>query len=165
MFNFLKTATLLLTLCFAGNLRAQAVSDADQKGIQECYNAFMTAFEKMDASAISPWLTENAEQINPMGEIVRGHSNLVTHFGNLFNFFKTQPKADRFERKTSDWNARYLASDLILATYASEEITQYGDKTNTEKMSVAVLLRKKGDKWLAELITLTPVTPMPGAGK
>jgi len=162
MYNFLKSAALLLSVCFAQNLSAQAISDADQKGIEACYNAFMTAFEKMDASGLDSWLTENAEQITPLGEVVRGRANLLTNYQNMFAFFKSQPKPDRYERKTSDWSNRYLATDLILATYASEEITQYGDKTNSEKMSVAVLLRKKDGKWAAELITLTPVQPMPG---
>ena len=165
MFHFLKTAALLLTLCFAQNLQAQAVSDADQKGVEECYNTFMTAFDKLDASGLGPWFAENAEHISPMGEIIRGRANLVTFYTNLFTFFKSQPKPDRYERKNSNRTNRYLAADLILATYTSEETSQFGDKVQTDSMSVAVLLRKSGGKWIAELITLSPVVAMPGTGK
>ncbi len=165
MSNFLKTAALLLSFSFVQNLDAQTISAADQKGIEECYNAFMAAFDKLDASALGPWFTENAEHISPMGEIVRGRANLVTSYTNLFTFFKSQPKPDKFERKNTEWQSRYLATDLILSTYIGEDISHFGDKTESSKMSVAVLLRKTGGKWLAELITLTPVTPMPVQGK
>lgn len=164
MSNILKMTALLLAFCFAQNLQAQ-VSDADKKGIEECYNAFEAAFEKSDASTLGTWMTDNVEHISPLGEIVRGRANLVTYFTNLFAFLKTQPKPDKTESKNLNWQSRYLASDLILASYTTETTTHFGDKTQVEKMSFSVLLRKKDNKWLTELITLTPVTPMPEAGK
>lgn len=165
MSNFLKTAALLLAFSFAQNLHAQTISAADQKGVEECYNAFMSAFDKLDAAPMGAWFTENAEHISPMGEVIRGRANLVTFYTNLFTFFKSQPKPDKFERKNSNWQSRYLSTDLILSTYVGEDISHFGDKTESSKMTIAVLLRKTGGKWLAELITLTPVTPMPVQGK
>lgn len=165
MSTFLKTAALLLVISFAQNLNAQTISAADQKGVEECYNAFMNAFDKMDASSLGSWLTENAEHISPLGEVVRGRANLVTYFNNLFAFFKNQPKPDKMERNNTNWQNRYLASDLILATYVSEDVSYFGDKKESQKMSVSVLLRKKDSRWLAELITLTPVAPVPAQGK
>jgi len=160
MSSFLKTAALLLTLSFALNLNAQ-ISAADQKGIEECYNAFMAAFDKLDATAIGPLFTENAEHISPMGEVIRGRANLVTFYTNLFAFFKSQPKPDKTETVNTAWQNRYLAADLILATYTSTDTHHFGDKVKEDKMTVAVLLRKTGGKWLAELVTLTPVMAMP----
>ncbi|MBP6828617.1 MAG: nuclear transport factor 2 family protein [Saprospiraceae bacterium] len=165
MSNFLKMAALLLCISFAPTLRAQTISDADQKGAEECYNAFMSAFDKLDASGLGSWFTENAEEINPMGEIVRGRANLVSSYTNLFAFFKTQPKPDRVEHNNTNSRSRYLAADLMSWTYTSENVSHFGDKTRSEKMSVSVLLRKTGSKWLLEQITLTPVAPMPGGEK
>lgn len=164
MSNFLKTAALLLIFSSARHLQAQTVSEADQKGVKECYDAFNSAFDKLDAAGLGSWVTENAEHISPMGEIVRGRANLVTYFTNIFAFFKSQPRPDRMERKTSNWQNRYLATDLVLATYVSEDVSYFGDKSQTSKMTLSVLLRKTGGKWLAELITLTPVAAMPPAG-
>ncbi len=159
----------LFTLCafafFSQNLQAQAISAADQKGIEECYNVFRSAFEKLDASSIGPWLTENAEQILPNGEIIRGRANIVANMAGFMGFLKTQPKPDRTEIKNANAQTRYLAPDLILYTYTEESTQHFGDKSNTEKMTNAVLLRKVGGKWLAELIALTPMVEMPGAGK
>lgn len=165
MSNFLKTAALLLAFSFAQNLHAQTISATDQKGVEECYNAFMSAFDKLDAASMGPWFTENAEHISPMGEVVRGRANLVNYYSKLFTFFKSQPKPDKMERKNTNWQSRYLSTDLILSTYVGEDISHFGDKTESNTMSVAVLLRKTGGKWQAELIALTPVVPMPAPGK
>ncbi len=165
MTKIIQLAALLLTFSFAQNLQAQAISAADQKGIEECYNAFMAAFEKMDAAATSPWLTENAEQIVPTGEIIRGRANIVASMAGFMGFLKTLPKPDRTETKNVNSQSRYLAPDLILYTYTEESTQHFGDQSKTEKTSTTVLLRKVGGKWLAELITLTPVVAMPGAGK
>lgn len=164
MSNFLKISALFFL--FSCSLNAQTpISAADQKGIEECYNAFMSAFDKTDASTLGPWFTENAEHISPMGDLVRGRTNLVTYYGNLFNFFKSQPKADKTERNNTNFQSRYLSTDLILSTYTSEDIRYFGDKKESSKMSASALLRKTGGKWLAELIVLTPVAPMPPQGK
>ena len=157
MFKFFKFATLVLACSFAHSLSAQAISAADQKGIEECYNAFMAAFEKMDAAAIAPWLAENAEQITPEGNITRGRANVVANMAGYMAFLKSQPKPDKMEQKNVNTQTRYLSTDLILYTYTEEATVHFGDKANTQKTTTAVLLRKTGGKWLAELITLTPV--------
>ena len=163
MSNLLKTATLLLCFAFTQNLHAQTITAADQKGVDACYNAFVTAFDNMDASGLGPWFTENAEEINPLGELVRGRANLVTNYTNLFAYFKSQPKPDKVERNNTNQQSRYLASDLILFTYISEETLHFGDKKESNKMATSVLLRKKDNKWMVELLNVVPVTPMPGA--
>ena len=161
-FNLLACCAFAL---FAQNLQAQAISAADQKGIEECYNAFMAAFEKMDASSTGPWLTENAEQIVPTGEIIRGRANIVASMAGFMGFLKTQPKPDSTATKNVNAQTRYLAPDLILYSYTEESTQHFGNKSKTEKTSTTVLLRKVGSKWLADLITLTPVVAMPEAGK
>jgi len=154
LFNLFACCAFLL---FAQSLQAQSVSAADQKGIEECYNVFMTAFEKLDASGIAPWLTENSEQVLPTGEIIRGRANIVASMAGYMQFLKTQPKPDRTETKNLNTQSRYLAPDLILYTYTEESTQHFGDKSNTEKMTNAILLRKMSGKWLIELISLTPI--------
>ena len=165
MSNFLKSLTLLFLFGAMSSLRAQQISAADQKGIEECFNSSMAAIEKMDAAAFGSLLTENAVQIDPMGNIVRGRANLINHFSQWFAFLKSQPKPDRAEHKTSNWASQYLATDLILSTYTEEISNYFGDKAQTEKNAVCVFLRKQNGKWLVELITLTPVVEMPGGAK
>ncbi len=150
---------------FTQNIQAQTISAADQAGITACYNAFMAAFEKLDAAAIGPLLTENAEQIIPTGEIVRGRANIVASMEGYMAFLKTQPKPDRMETKNVAQQNRYLSTDLILTTYTEESTLYFGDKSRTEKMTTSVIMRKINGKWLADLITLTPVMAMPEMGK
>lgn len=157
MSNISKLAALLLCCCFTLNLRAQTISTADQQGIETTYHAFMAAVEHLDATAMGPLFTENAEVVNPRGEIVRGRDNLVVMYTGLFNYFKSLPKPDRSERLNTGWLSRYLAPDLILTSYTEESTSYFGEKKNTEKLTQTVVLRKTGGKWLAELITLTPV--------
>jgi ketosteroid isomerase-like protein len=156
--------SVLFVSLFSPNLQGQAISAADQKGIEACYNAFQTAFEKMDASAIGPLLTENAEQIVPTGEIIRGRAGVVASMAGYMEFLKTQPKPDRAETKNLSLQNRYVAPDLVLSTYTEELTLVFGGKTRTEKTATAVLLRKVNDKWLADLIALIPVAPAPIAG-
>ena len=163
MSNISKLAALLLCCCFTQNLRAQSISTADQQGIEATYHAFMAAFEHLDAAAMGPLFTENAEVVSPMGEITRGRDNLVVMYTGLFNYFKSLPKPDRSEQQNTAWQSRYLAPDLILASYTEESTSYFGEKKKTEKMAQTVVLRKTGGKWLAELITLTPVISQPAA--
>jgi ketosteroid isomerase-like protein len=162
MSNISKMAALLLSCFFALNLPAQTISDADQKGIEATYQSFMTAFEQMDAASMGPLFTENAVLVNPLGEIVRGRANLITSYTGLFNYFKSQPKPDRYEVKNENWETHYLAKDQILVSYTEVSTSYFGATQNVEKLSQAVVLRKTGDKWLAELVSLTPVSAMPG---
>lgn len=161
-FNLFAFYTFAL---FSQTAQAQAISPADQKGIEACYNGFMAAFEKMDPTGIGALLTESAEHIVPNGEIVRGRSNVVASMAGFMEFLKTQPKPDHFAQKNLNWQSRYVAQDVILSTYTEETTQQFGDKTTVEKLTTAILLRKIGDKWLADMISLTPVVAMPGEGK
>ena len=149
----------------AQTAHAQVISPADQKGIEACYNGFMAAFEKMDPTGVGALLTENAEHIIPNGEIVRGRANVVASMAGFMEFLKTHPKPDHAAQKNLNWQSRYVAPDVILSTYTEETTQQFGDKTTVEKLTTAIVLRKIGDKWLADLISLTPVVAMPGASK
>lgn len=152
-----KLATLLLTCFFALNLQAQSVSAADQQGVDACYKAVKTAFGQLDANAMGSLFMENAEVVSPMGEITRGRANIVTMYTGLFNYFKSQPKPDRYEQTNLFMQTRYLAKDLILATYTEQSDNYFGEKKDTGKMTFSIVLHKTGDKWLIELVTLTPV--------
>ena len=164
MSNISKMAALLLTCLFALNLSAQTISDTDRQGIETTYKSFAAAFNQLDAAAMGPLFTENAEVITPMGEIVRGRANLVAMYTGLFNYFKSLPRPDRSEREILNRQEHYLAKDLILVSYTEVTTSFYGDKQQVDKMSQAILLRKTGDTWLAELVSLTPVMETPGMG-
>ena len=159
----------LLTCCtfafFSQTLQAQTISDADQKGIMTCYNNFTAAIEKMDIAAIEALLTENAEQITPDGNITRGRTNVVANMKGYMEFLKGLPKPDKFETKLLGMQSRYLAPNVILSTYTEENTLSFGSQTKVEKTTTAVVLKKLNDKWLADLITLTPVVKMPEMGK
>lgn len=164
MSNYLKTVSFLLALVSSLQVHAQ-LSAADQKGVEECYNGCMAAFEKSDATALCQWFAENAEHVSPMGEIVRGHDKLLPYYTHLFEWFKTMPQPDSSELKISNWQTRYLATDLVQATYTEENISHFGDKKQSNIFSYSLVLRKTKGKWLIELLTMTPVQPMPGGGK
>ena len=159
---FFKALALCSFVLLSQAVQAQAISAEDQKGIDACYNDFMAAFEKMDAAAIEALLTENAEQITPDGNITRGRANVVANIKGYMEFLKSQPKPDKQETKNLGMQNRYLAPDLVLSTYTEENTLTFGNQTKVEKTTTAVLLKKSKGKWLAELITLTPVVTMPG---
>ena len=160
--TFLTLLLLALSLCSA---TAQKISDADQKGLDEMYALLTTAFEKLDAKLLEPVLAENVEQIIPTGEIVRGRNNVIASMGGYMAFLKTQPKPDRVVPKLTAQQYRYLATDLILTTYQDETARYFGDKVEKENMTTSVLMRKVNNKWVAELITLTPMETAPAGGK
>lgn len=162
MFNLLAFCAFAM---LAQTLQAQTISAADQKGIEACYSGFMAAFEKMDVSGIEALLTENAEQITPDGSITRGRANVVANIKGYMEFLKSQPKPDKYETKNLGWQNRYLAPDVILATYTEENTLSFGNQTKVEKTTNAVVLKKSNGKWLADLIALTPVVTMPEMGK
>lgn len=154
------------TLCFvASGLHAQTISAEDQKGVTECYDAFQSAFEHLDASGLGVWLTDNAEHIIPTGAIIRGRANVVASMTGYMEFLKTQPKPDSKETKLLAKQARYLAPDVVLYTYTEETTLHFGPKTQTEKMASSIVLHKNNGKWQADLIALTPVDTAPGMGK
>lgn len=157
----LITLTLLGVAC-STQLSAQSASDADQKSIEETYNAFMTAFEQGDAKPLGAWVADNVESIGPDGNIVRGRANVVAMYAQLFEFLKTLPKPTQSETKLVSKQTRYLATDLVLYTYVEEATRHFGDNVQVEKTAFSVTLRKTGSKWVVELITLTPVRATPG---
>ena len=161
MSKFLKTAALLLLTALCANTQAQTISEADQKGIEACYNGFLTAFQKLDASGLGILLTENAEQIAPDGQIIRGRNNVVAAMAGYMEYLKTMPKPEKYEQKNLGWQSRYVTKDVILSTYTEETTLQIGGKTTVEKLTHSIVLKKTDNQWLAELIAMTPVVEMP----
>ncbi|MBC7775946.1 MAG: nuclear transport factor 2 family protein [Phycisphaerae bacterium] len=162
IFNFLAFCAFAL---LAQTLQAQTISDADQKGIEECYNVFTTAFEKLDPSGTGKWFTENAVQVIPPGKILHGRATIESSLAEFMGFLKTQPKPDRVEEKNVDSQSRYLANNLILATYTRESTFHFGSQTQIEKTATTVVLKKVDGKWLVDLMTLTPVVTRSEMGK
>lgn len=157
MKQILTTAALLLTTVFSFNAKAQ-ISEKDKDDIKKVYEAAATAFQKMDATALSNIFTDNGTHINPMGKITQGRSNLLSLYTNLFSYFKTQPRPDKSTTNLTNQEARYIAPGVILTTYTEETTNYSGDKASSEKYSFAILLVKKNGKWLCEQVTMTPVT-------
>lgn len=158
MKQLITTAALLLITVFSFHAKAQQVSDEDLKDIEKVYADFGAAFEKFDAQAATNLYTENGVHIDPTGKITRGRKGLLTYYIQLFSYFKSLPKPDKMTHQDSDWNTRYLAPGLIEVSYTSADIKTYGDKTETIKFSMAIILKRIGDKWLAEQVAMTPVT-------
>ena len=166
----MKNILLTLIACcafafFTQTLQAQTISDADQKGIMANYNGFSAAFGKMDMAGIETLLTENVDQITPDGSITRGRSSVVANMKGYMEFLKGLPKPDKVEVKLIGMQSRYLAPGLILATYTEEKSISFGSQTKVEKTTTAVVLKKMNDKWLVDLIALTPVVSNPEIGK
>lgn len=155
-----KLAALLLTCSFALNLRAQSLSTADQQGIDATFKSISAAFEQLDAPALSPFFTENAVSVSPLGHITRGHANLMGMYTGLFNYFKSLPVPDRYEDQRLDWQARYLTQDIVAISFVEMSTSYFGDKNKVEKMAYSLILRKVDGKWLVEQVSLTPVTDM-----
>ena len=136
MTKFFKLATfcLLVALFSFPNLQAQSqLSATDEKDIQATYAAWMNAFEKMDASLIPRLLAENAVEVNPLGMITRGKSNLSTAYVQLFEYFKSLPKPNSREMKIENYESRYLAPNLVSVNYVSVTTNHFGAKTEVEK--------------------------------
>ena len=87
----------------------------------------------------------------------------VAMYTGLFNYFRSLPKPDRHEQTNLFMQTRYLATDVILATYTEQTDNYFGEKKDTGKMTFSIVLRKTGGKWLIELVTLTPVISQPAA--
>lgn len=157
----MTAAALLLATMFSFNAHAQKVSDEDQKDIQKVYTAFTTAFEKQDAQAAASLYSDNGIHIDPTGKIVRGRKDLLAYHTQLFKLFSEMPKPDKTTHQDTNWDACYLAPGMILVTYTSEDVSFYGDKTRSDKFSLSVILKRIGNQWLAEQVTMTPVADMP----
>lgn len=166
MKNILLT---LITCCafafFSQTLQAQSISDADQKGIMTCYNDFSAAFGKMDIAGIEAQLTENVDQITPDGSITHGRTNVVANMKGYLEFLKGLPKPDKVDTKLIGMQSRYLAPGTILTTYTEEKSISFGGQTKVEKTTTAVVLKKMNNRWLLDLIALTPVVSGPEMGK
>lgn len=157
MKQILTTAALLLTTVFSFNAKAQ-ISEKDKEDTKKVYETAATAFQNMDATAMSNLFTDNGTHIDPMGRITQGRSNLLSLFTNLFSYFKTLPKPDKSTKNVTNDDARYITPGIILTNYTEETTNYTGDKTSSTKYSIAVLLVKKNGKWLCEQVTMTPVT-------
>jgi len=147
--------TLSFVALSLGSASAQNISAADQKGIEEVFAFMSSAFDKGDASGLASILSENAEQIIPTGEIIRGRANIVAGLTGYIAYLKSQPKADRFENKKINQQYRYLTPDYVVTTYIDENTSYFGDKIKVEKTTTSLLMHKVGGKWLTELVCLT----------
>lgn len=161
MYNYLRTVAVLLLTTLSLGSKAQTISAADQKGIDECFQNFMMVFEKFDGSNLPSLLTENAEHIIPNGTIIRGREAVTASINGYLAFLKTQPRPDHVTEKILNSNSRYLSKDLIISSYQTEKTLDFGGNMRVDKLTTVVVLRKVKDKWLAEMIALTPVVDMP----
>ena len=155
------SAAALLFILFTFTARAQKLSDYDQQDVEKVYADFTAAFQKLDAQAAVDLYTDNGLHIDPMGKIIRGHKELLAYHTNLFAYFKSLPKPDKTTHRDYDWNSRYVAPGLVMVSYTSEDINSFGDKIRRDKYSMAVLLKRVGDKWLADEVAMTPVAEVP----
>ena len=153
--------TILTLSIFAlslGSAFAQTISAADKKAIDEMYANVAMAFQKSDPKIMEAMIAENAEQIIPIGEVIRGRANIMAGMAGYMGFLKSQPQPDRVEASHMNEQFRYLGTDLVLGTYIDVTVKHFGDKTETEKMTNSIILHKVNGKWLTELIAIIPFT-------
>ena len=72
-------------------------------------------------------------------------------------FLKSLPQPDRVDASRVNEQLRYLGTDLVLDTYTDVTVKHFGDKTETEKMTNAVIMRKTNGKWLTEFVAILPL--------
>ena len=161
MKKLIFTAAILLAAQFSIRATAQPVSEPDQKGIEALYGKIRAAFTSLDAAAMAGLYTDDGTHIDPMGNITHGRKAIQTMYEQLFGFFKSQPKPEKSEHHDSYWNNRYLVKNLVLVTYVSEDVDTRGDKANSHKFAMSVILKKTDNAWLCVQVTMTPVTTMP----
>lgn len=158
MMNPFKLAALLPCIFFALSLVAQPLSKTDKADIEAQSSPWGKVFETWYAPALEPFFAENAEMVTPQGTIIRGRSQIIDMFSGLFQYFKTLPKADRTEKAEINKSERYLAPDVVLMTFVEESTSYFGTDKRVESMAHSIIFRKINGKWLAEHVTITPVT-------
>jgi hypothetical protein len=148
----------LLVALSSGSALSQTISAADQKGIDEMFAAVTAAFDKGDATMMTSMLDENAQQIIPTGEIIRGRTTIIAGLTGYMAFLKSQPKPDRMESKRLNLQYRYLAPGIVLATYTDENTMYFGSKTTIEKTTNSLVTHNANGKWVTDLIDITTFT-------
>lgn len=157
----LKIFTIAVVCFFTTLTFANAQANFDDKAVAEVYNQAMKALQTQDAQALVALFTENADHINPIGDIVRGKEALLANYIGLFKMFAQMPKPARVESQVLNQKNRYLTPNILLSTYTQKDTSYFGKESRTEEMACSVLLVKKSGKWLIESLVLTPKGQMP----
>ncbi len=153
MFQFRNLAALLLLTALCTNLSAQT---ADEKAIYAALEAGAAAFEARDADRFAAIFTEQADFIPPVGHLVHGKEAIRQGHIELFKHYP-KPSATAKEGNI-ERHIRMLTPDLALLTVRNRVTDKEGDQVVTQQTAISALLRRSGDQWLAELVTLTPLT-------
>lgn len=153
MSNLFNLAALLLLTVLCTPLFAQT---ADEKAIYAVLEEGSAAFEARDADRFAAIFTEKADFIPPVGHLIHGREAIRQGHIELFkNFPKPSGTATN---EYVDRQIRMLTPDLALLTVQDKVTDKNGDQVFSQKTSISALLRRSEGKWLAELVTLTPLT-------
>ncbi|MFN8352846.1 MAG: nuclear transport factor 2 family protein [Spirosomataceae bacterium] len=155
---FTVSALLLTTLVASAQLKLNP--DA-----REVYNKANQAFNKQDVGALVNCFTESGVHVTPTGIIVSGREALKSMYTMLFGMLAQRPKADKTSVEVLDENTRTISSDVIVTAYKERTTLTFGSRTEVQENAFTVLLVKKGNNWLIENLTMTPMVQMPQAAK
>ncbi|MDO8366100.1 MAG: nuclear transport factor 2 family protein [Saprospiraceae bacterium] len=167
MKNFLFSTIVLLAVCFqlnaqtagafwSGSRSGNAQTNAVHAAITEAYDAFSTGNDEIGWAAY----TEEATEIDPAGNVTFGKKNLREGWDA---FMKVADEAPKF--KYENVQVRMLTKDVALAVWDSEADIKVGGQQMGGKTKGMAVLRKIKGVWKIEFDSITPIVPMPEAGK
>ena len=129
-------ACLFTAVAWAG----QGAAD-DQKALDELVRAWDAAFNAHDARALAAHYTEDADQVLPTGDWVKGRAAIKK--GHAENFAKNPD----VKTKTSVLSRRFLTPDVVVEDGQWED-TGLTEKGLPTKGLYSAVLVKQGGNWL-----------------
>ena len=169
MTNAIKSLVLLVALSFAAQLNAQtssalwvgsrsinAQANEVHSFITACYDAFSAGADDKGWAAYS----DDATEIDPMGNVTFGKKALREGWDAFMKMADEKPNF-----KYENVQVRMLTNDVALAVWDSEADIKVGGQQLGGKAKGMAVLRKVNGKWQIEFDSITPVIPMPEAGK
>lgn len=143
-------------LIWIGSRSTNANANAVHAAITEAYDAFSTGNNEKGWAAY----TDEAAEIGPDGSITFGKKNLRDGWDA---FMKVADEAPKF--KYENVQVRMLTNDVALAVWDAEADIKVGGQQLGGKTKGMAVLRKIKGGWKLEFDSITPMMPMPDAGK
>lgn len=167
MKNILFSTLTILAFCFQLNAQSQGAlwmgsrsatgeAKAVHAAIAQSYDAFIAG----DVEKGFAVYTDDAVEIDPGGNITFGKKALLEGWEA---FSKMADEAPKF--KYENVQVRILTNDVALAVWDSEADIKIGGQQLGGKTKGMAVMRKINGAWKLEFDSITPIMPMPEAGK
>ncbi len=169
MKNTVKSLILLLAVSFAAQLSAQTSgvlwvgsrsSNANANAVHSFITETYDAFANGDDAKGWAGYTEEAAEIDPMGNITFGKKALLEGWDGFMKMADEKPVFTY-----SNVLVRMLTNDVALAVFDSEADIKIGGQQVGGKTKGMAVLRKINGQWKLEFDSITPIIPMPEQGK